>query len=450
MNRNVGWLALVTVAMVLVISMIGERVVASCTCINNGCYEDLVVHSAGSNEANGTYRFVSTHNGKPRYSMLGNPSLTVWYGSTAWGLWDGAIVLYYVVSAADTPPSTGWVCQPSQGQEPPPTVSGGKACFSCTAPQLSSSPPATVLVGSSFDFVPTTSGTCEISVFTVVNLPSWADFDPLTGRIWGTPRNGDLGVYENISITSADAWNRTDTIGPFDIEVKLFLQIVPLGDVGGGSILDRASDVVSQGETVIDSLRVRDENGNPTCGSPLHVCVYQIDYSNSPPTRTLINYLFAICNPLTGVYEYEVPAYAMLSPYYDVVLSFAEEPNLVEPLVPLGSGVMPSGLSGDGPSVPTVYEVGEPITGKCRILGINGLPMVASYIRVHLYSVDSSTRPESYVLIDHWVVRCASGTSIHMLDIETSELAPGDYQIRLAFADGAVENLLIRLIEPGS
>jgi len=449
MNRNIGRLALATVAMIVVMSMIGERVVASCTCINNDCYEDLVVHSAGSNEANGTYRFVSIYNGNPRYSMLGNPGLTVWYGSTAWGLWEGAIVLYYVVSAADTPPSTGWVCQPSQGQEPPPTVFGGEACFSCTAPQLSGSPPASVLLGSSFDFAPTTSGTCEISVFTVVNLPSWADFDPLTGRIWGTPRNRDLGVYENISITSADAWNRTDTIGPFDIEVKLSLQIVPLGDVGVGSILDRASALTSQEETVIHSLRIRDEDGNPTCGSPLHVCVYQIDYSSSPPTRTLINYLFVSCNPLTGVYEYEVPAYAMSSPYYDVVLSFAEEPNVTQPLTSLWSGSIPSALPADGQSGVTMYEAGEAITGKCQILHANGLPTVTSYIHAYLYSVDASTRPETNTLVDHWIVRVSSGTSIYNLNIDTTDLVPGDYQIRLAFEDGTIKSLRVRIVSPG-
>jgi len=139
----------------------------------------------------------------------------------------------------------------------------------------------------------------------------------------------------------------------------------------------------------------------------------------------------------------------MSSPYYDVVLSFAEEPNLAQPILPLGSGATPLGLSGDGPSVATVYEVGEPITGKCQILGTNGLPIVTSYIRAHLYSIDPSTRPETVVLIDHWVVRCASGTSIYMLRIATDELAPGDYNIRLAFVDGTVENLPIRLIEPG-
>lgn len=162
--------------------------------------------------------------------------------------------------------------------------------------------------------------------------------------------------------------------------------------------------------------------------------------------RTLINYQFVSCDPFIGVYEYEVPAYAMASPYYDVVLSFAEEPNLTQPFVPLGSGSIPSGLSVDDESIAAVYEVGEPITGKCQILGINGLPKVTSYIRVHLYSIDLSTRPVTNVLIDHWVVRCASGTSIYMLEIATNEFTPGDYKIRLGFEDGTVENLRIRLV----
>jgi hypothetical protein len=41
--------------------------------------------------------------------------------------------------------------------------------------------------------------------FTANNLPPWAELDHTTGRISGTPGVSDIGTYESISITVADA-----------------------------------------------------------------------------------------------------------------------------------------------------------------------------------------------------------------------------------------------------
>lgn len=35
-------------------------------------------------------------------------------------------------------------------------------------------------------------------------MPSWANFDFLNGRLWGTPAYGDAGTYSGITITASD------------------------------------------------------------------------------------------------------------------------------------------------------------------------------------------------------------------------------------------------------
>jgi hypothetical protein len=54
--------------------------------------------------------------------------------------------------------------------------------------------------------------------FSAVNLPPWATIDPTDGSISGTPGEDDVGIYESITITVADAAHRSDT-RPFSITV---------------------------------------------------------------------------------------------------------------------------------------------------------------------------------------------------------------------------------------
>ncbi|MCK5213219.1 MAG: putative Ig domain-containing protein, partial [Dehalococcoidia bacterium] len=409
---------------------------------SNDCYEDVIVSDAGTIQVNGTHVFNGMLNGKPSYVRVNYAE--IYYIEGKWIVTSGGHG-YSQISSAATPPATGW--ELAGGTAPAPTLSGGEACSPCTAPQLSGTPPATMLSGSLYDFTPTTSGTCAITVFTVTNLPAWAGFNSSTGRLSGTPNRRDVGFYQGIVITAFDASNNTDTIGPFSIEVSLSLQVVPLGAGGVGSILDRVPATTQIGLVGIESFRLLDVDGMATCVSPLHLCIYETDYSAIPPVRTLIDYRFIPCDPVTGTYDLDIPMYALLSPVHDVVLAFADEPVLDTYGLPSVWDTSSGSLADSEDAPITVYEVGETITGRCQIL-IGGMPSVTSYIHLYFYSLDLSTRPTTLALLDHWVLRCGSGTSIYSLEIATDELAAGDYSIRLVFEDGSTEHLQIQLIEP--
>jgi hypothetical protein len=83
-----------------------------------------------------------------------------------------------------------------------------------------------VRVGETYDWKPTAADADGDTLrFTAVNLPPWASMDPTNGHITGTPGEGDVGIYESISITVADAKLQAAT-SPFSITV--------VGEIGSG------------------------------------------------------------------------------------------------------------------------------------------------------------------------------------------------------------------------
>ena len=74
-----------------------------------------------------------------------------------------------------------------------------------TPPAISGSPATSVQAGSAYDFRPTASDANGNPLrFSIVNPPSWATFDPATGRLSGTPQSGNVGTYSQIVISVSD------------------------------------------------------------------------------------------------------------------------------------------------------------------------------------------------------------------------------------------------------
>jgi hypothetical protein len=101
----------------------------------------------------------------------------------------------------------------------PPSVAVSAPVTVNRAPTISPASTAVARVGETYDYQPVaTDPDGDTLRFTANNLPPWASMDPNTGRITGTPGEGDLGEYEAITIVVADASGRTES-NPFSITV---------------------------------------------------------------------------------------------------------------------------------------------------------------------------------------------------------------------------------------
>jgi hypothetical protein len=107
----------------------------------------------------------------------------------------------------------GTVAAP-QGNPAPPTTAENHA------PSISGDASAYARVGAPYEFLPTAMDADGDSLtFGAINLPPWATLDAKTGRIAGTPATGDVGAYESIVITVADATHSAKS-GAFNITVS--------------------------------------------------------------------------------------------------------------------------------------------------------------------------------------------------------------------------------------
>jgi hypothetical protein len=87
------------------------------------------------------------------------------------------------------------------------------------APTISGEAQGYARVGTNYVFQPSYSDPDgDRLTFSASNLPPWASIDAANGRITGTPDDADLGAYEEITITAADASHRAVT-QPFTITV---------------------------------------------------------------------------------------------------------------------------------------------------------------------------------------------------------------------------------------
>jgi len=87
-------------------------------------------------------------------------------------------------------------------------------------PSINGTPPAAVQVNNTYSFRPNAVDPDGDNLsYSVDNLPSWASFNTMSGRINGTPRDTDVGQYSGILITVSDGTDSA-SLGPFSITVN--------------------------------------------------------------------------------------------------------------------------------------------------------------------------------------------------------------------------------------
>jgi len=96
-----------------------------------------------------------------------------------------------------------------------------------------------------------------------------------------------------------------------------------------------------------------------------------------------------------------------------------------------------------------IFEIGEPITGGCRLLDAHGGAILGAYVKVELYRVTLGT-PEKLKRVASLIVRHDEASNCYRFEIETDELTPGTYDVRLVFPDGSAEILRVKLVAPST
>jgi hypothetical protein len=88
------------------------------------------------------------------------------------------------------------------------------------APTITGAPPANVLEGEFYEFLPSaTDPDGDDLEFSIARKPAWAQFDRASGRLWGTPDAADVGNFTNIAISVTDG-RHSAALAAFDVSVN--------------------------------------------------------------------------------------------------------------------------------------------------------------------------------------------------------------------------------------
>ncbi len=84
---------------------------------------------------------------------------------------------------------------------------------------ISGDPHPNVLEDAFYDFIPNVTADIEAQLtFSIENKPNWADFSVSSGRLTGTPKNDDVGIYRDITISVNDGTSSA-LLPSFSLEV---------------------------------------------------------------------------------------------------------------------------------------------------------------------------------------------------------------------------------------
>ena len=134
------------------------------------------------------------------------------------------------------------------------------------APSISGQPATSVVEGESYRFTPSaTDIDSNTLTFNIQNKPSWAQFNPQTGELSGTPSGNDIGTTQGIIIGVSDGQLST-SLAPFNLTVgvrntapKVSGQRVEVNEDSRVTIKAQAVD--DQGDTLSLSVQSQPQNG---------------------------------------------------------------------------------------------------------------------------------------------------------------------------------------------
>jgi hypothetical protein len=184
--------------------------------------------------------------------------------------WTFVSALLPLLPLAFVPGCGGGAPSSSQANVPPPAVPAAQTSAN-HAPTIQHAGEEYARVGQTYNYQPSASDLDGDALrFTAVNLPPWASIDPTSGHISGTPGENDLGIYELITITVADATRATAT-APFSITVigeantgyASLRWEIPMSKVDGSPLDDLAGYRILYGRSSQDldqSVLVNDPN----------------------------------------------------------------------------------------------------------------------------------------------------------------------------------------------
>jgi hypothetical protein len=105
------------------------------------------------------------------------------------------------------------------------------------APAISGAPASSVVAAHYYDFQPSTVDPGKTLTYTIVNKPSWAQFNTASGRLAGTPLPANVGKFANITISVSDGTSRA-SLAPFTITVLPLLNSPPqISGAPAGSVV---------------------------------------------------------------------------------------------------------------------------------------------------------------------------------------------------------------------
>jgi hypothetical protein len=477
----------VLLTVVLSLGGLGLLVQADCVCVDDDCYEDVIVSGAGSIGVNHTYVFTKMAYDKPFYGTQASGSYITWVVNT-WKMYSDLSLRYYSSDDSPTPPPPPSWGISGLGDEPAPTaVTGGEAC-SCgpTITVSAISGPTTEAGGTAtFTLTPapaptadvtiplSSSNTGEGTVPVSVVLPSGST-DPVTVTVTGVDDDvddGDIGYsivtavaistdseYSGLNADDVSVTNTDDDAVGITVTPTTGLTTTEAGGTDTFTVvldteptdtvtIDVSSDDATEGTVDKATLTFTTSNW----ATPQSVTITgQDDAVNDGNIGYTIDTAAATGGDYTGLdaddvsvtnSDDEVAFTLTILPagnagpelFLDVVLPVPEGEDL-----PM-AGLLP---------LAAIHVVGDVVSGGSMILDQSGLALWASFVHVYVYSVDITMDPEVSTLIVHWTCTYDWVTGEYPFSWDTTDLEPGYYDLYLVFEDGTTQIFRIQLTLP--